>query len=265
MTESKLDDSSTMVPVKLSMLCKPANSTDEPTSSFGKESILQVSATRLTADGVTPFVNDRVQDTCNEMECVSVDQQHSAADKPKEQTTEVQTMGQTEHYSAYVTGSFSTGLSGPHSLPGQVCALEKTTLMIRNIPHAYTQEELLLECPTPASYDFFYLPFNNRLQRNLMYAFINFTTAEAALKFKNHWQGRTLASYLSQKSLNIGFADVQGRDENLRQLRKKRLLRTNDKGSQPLVFRNGERIPFEIALAELDAGNSSLADQRVDS
>lgn len=131
----------------------------------------------------------------------------------------------------------------------------RTTLMIRNIPSLYTPETLLQEWPNTTNYDFFYLPFNSRLQRNLMYVFINFTSHEAALEFKARWQKTRLASYTCQKPLNIGFADVQGRDENLRQLKKKRLLHTKNRLCQPLVFRNGARMPLEMALSELEAND----------
>jgi hypothetical protein len=130
-----------------------------------------------------------------------------------------------------------------------------TTLMIRNIPSPYTPEALLQEWPNEGTYDFLYLPYSSRLQRNLTYVFINFTTPEAALDFKYRWQKMRLVRYSSQKPLNIGVADVQGRDENLRQLRKKRLLHTKVKQCQPIVFRNGVRIPLERALADLETGD----------
>lgn len=93
-----------------------------------------------------------------------------------------------------------------------------------------------------------------------MYAFINFNTSQAALEFKKRWHKKRLPCFYNQQCLNISFSDVQGRDEHLRQLRKKRLSQTKDKMSQPLIFRNDERIPLKIALAELDIGHSSLAD-----
>jgi hypothetical protein len=127
-----------------------------------------------------------------------------------------------------------------------------TTLMIRNIPPPYTPEDLIQEWPNDSTYDFFYLSFNSRLQRNLTYAFINFTSPEAALEFKCQWQNMRLGRHPSQKPLNIGVADMQGRDENLRQLRKKRLLYTKTRQCQPVVFRSGVRIPLEKAIAQLD-------------
>jgi len=153
---------------------------------------------------------------------------------------------------AALQGAFS--VNGP---PSEIYDGPRTTLMIRNIPSLYTPETLLQEWPNIGAYDFFYLPFNSRLQRNLMYVFINFTTPEGALKFKQQWQKTRLPSYTCQKPLNIGFADVQGKDENLRQLKKKRLLHTKNKLCQPLVFRNGYRLPLEVALADLEANDSS--------
>jgi len=136
-----------------------------------------------------------------------------------------------------------------------------TTLMIRNIPSPFTPDLLLQEWPNNGTYDFFYLPYSGRLQRNLTYVFINFTSPAAALEFKCYWQRRRLVRYTSQKPLNIGFADVQGRDENLRQLRKKRLLYAKTKHCQPIVFRNGIRTPIHFAIADLVLKDEPSDDQ----
>jgi len=234
-----------------------------------RQSTLQVASTHLAVGGRTPsragllLLNDRIQDTFSKLEWLSIDPRDTAVDKAKHQIYSDQTIRQNEGYTARPTGSVYEAWSGSLSLSDEVCELPKTTLMIRNIPQAYTAETLLQEWPNTASYNLFYLPCSWRLKQNLMYAFIDFTTAEAAVEFKNYWQKRRLASYSCQKPLNIGFADVQGRDENLRQLKKKRLLHTKNHMSQPLVFRNGERMPLEMALAELELGDSSYRVQRL--
>eukprot|EP00418_Pyrodinium_bahamense_P012640 CAMPEP_0179110982 /NCGR_PEP_ID=MMETSP0796-20121207/51819_1 /TAXON_ID=73915 /ORGANISM="Pyrodinium bahamense, Strain pbaha01" /LENGTH=582 /DNA_ID=CAMNT_0020809127 /DNA_START=30 /DNA_END=1776 /DNA_ORIENTATION=- len=56
-----------------------------------------------------------------------------------------------------------------------------TTLTIRNVPGRYTQDRLIEEWGPEYSYDFLYLPHSLRDQRSKGYAFVNFTTHEAAL------------------------------------------------------------------------------------
>lgn len=126
-----------------------------------------------------------------------------------------------------------------------------TTLMIRNIPVMYTQEALVLEWPNNGTYDFFYLPFSCSSQRNLTYAFINFTSHAAAMDFKNRFEKNRLAHYTARKPLNVSCADVQGRDENLLQLRKKRIWRLKVKQCQPLIYDDGVRISLAEAFRRL--------------
>lgn len=136
------------------------------------------------------------------------------------------------------------------------CERAPTTLMIRNIPVMYTQDALVLEWPNNGSYDFFYMPYSCSLQRNLTYAFINFTSHEAAMEFKDKWEKNRLPHFTSRKPLNISCADVQGRDENLWQLKKKRIWRLKVKQCQPLVFDLGEQISLSEAFRRL-----SMADR----
>lgn len=134
----------------------------------------------------------------------------------------------------------------------------KTTLMVRNIPVMYTQEMLLMEWPNNNTYDFLYLPYSCSMQRNLTYAFINFTSTAAACEFKAKWQKMRLAHYMARKPLNISFADLQGRDDNLLQLKKKRFWRIKIKQCQPIIFENGERISLAQALHKLEANDAQM-------
>jgi hypothetical protein len=131
------------------------------------------------------------------------------------------------------------------------CKIPPTTLMIRNIPVMYTQEALVLEWPNNGLYDFFYLPWSCSQQRNLTYAFINFTSHQAALNFKSRWQKQRLAQFTARKPLNISCADVQGRDANLWQLQKKRIWRLKVKECQPLIFENGVQISLSEAFRRM--------------
>lgn len=128
----------------------------------------------------------------------------------------------------------------------------QTTLMIRNVPVLYTREMLLQEWPNDATYDFLYLPYSCSMQRNLSYAFVNFTSEAAATAFMQQWQKKRLAHYTSRKPLNVSYADVQGRDSNLWQLKKKRVKRIKINQCQPMIFENGHRVPLVDALKTLE-------------
>jgi hypothetical protein len=139
------------------------------------------------------------------------------------------------------------GFCGPIAFSGV-----PTTLMIRNIPPKYTQETLVLEWPNHGTYDFFYLPYSCSTQQNLTYAFINFTSHEAALQFKSRWEKRRLNQFSNRKPLTISCADVQGRDENIWQLKKKRNWRLRVKQCQPLICDdNGHQISLAEAFRSL--------------
>jgi hypothetical protein len=132
------------------------------------------------------------------------------------------------------------------------------TLMIHNIPVQYTQEMLMTEWPNNGDYDFLYLPLNNCSNRNLTYAFVNFTTAEAAHTFQNCWQSQYLKHFRGCSPLTITKADVQGREQNLMKLVEKRTPKRRSKypksqRCQPIVFENGIAISLEDALSSMHA------------
>lgn len=130
----------------------------------------------------------------------------------------------------------------------------KTTLMIRNVPVLYTRELLSEEWPSFGTYDFLYLPYSCSTQRNLSYAFMNFTSEAAALAFVQQWHKKRLPLYTSRKPLNISFADVQGLDANLWELKKKRVTRIKVAQCQPMLFNvHGERMDLMDSLNQLTA------------
>jgi len=147
--------------------------------------------------------------------------------------------------------SVDTDKAFPCSAPDLKVAGSKTTLMIRNVPVMYTEEMLLAEWPNVDTYDFLYLPKSSSLQRNLSYAFINFTTESAAAAFQQLWQKRRLAHFSSRKPLNISIADVQGRDENLRRLKMNSSGRTKTR-CHPLIFEQGKRVQLDLSADGLE-------------
>lgn len=129
-----------------------------------------------------------------------------------------------------------------------------TTLMIRNIPAMYTQDELAAEWPNNGTYNFFYLPTSHTTTKgNKTFAFINFTSPQAAVAFKELWDKQRLSQFQARRTLNITCADVQGRDANMWQLRKGHNWRLKNKECQPLIFEYGVQIPFDEGMGRLSA------------
>jgi hypothetical protein len=96
----------------------------------------------------------------------------------------------------------------------------KTTLMIRNLPYSLSLDDLLatLEKSGFKQFcDYCYLPHNFERHTNQGFAFVNFTSAEAAQAFMDQWQGSTQfqTAHLN-KPLLISVAEVQGRETNFK-------------------------------------------------
>ncbi|KAL5779533.1 hypothetical protein ACOSQ2_010270 [Xanthoceras sorbifolium] len=107
----------------------------------------------------------------------------------------------------------------------------KTSLMIKNIPNHFDRHDLLKildkHCraekskaklrsdPCRSEYDFVYLPMDFGFRANLGYAFVNFTSGAAALRFctafdKYEWE--VAATGLKKKICEITCAAIQGKD-----------------------------------------------------
>eukprot|EP00931_Biecheleriopsis_adriatica_P046723 TRINITY_DN26856_c0_g2_i1.p1 TRINITY_DN26856_c0_g2~~TRINITY_DN26856_c0_g2_i1.p1 ORF type:complete len:603 (+),score=92.39 TRINITY_DN26856_c0_g2_i1:72-1880(+) len=92
-----------------------------------------------------------------------------------------------------------------------------TSVMMKNVPSKYTQQKLMREINTVGflgHYDFFYLPLQPHGHGNRGFAFINFSTPEAAQMFYTTFQGKQLRRFTSETPLAILPADVQGFEQN---------------------------------------------------
>lgn len=100
----------------------------------------------------------------------------------------------------------------PTVLPGQ-----ETTLFITGIPARYTSDHLRQRWHNE-SIDFLHLPWNQKQGRTVAYAFVNFTSAGAAIDFCRRWEGEVLPSNGRPRPLRIQNAVIQGLEANLRNL-----------------------------------------------
>mmetsp|Transcript_39541 Transcript_39541/g.102311 ORF Transcript_39541/g.102311 Transcript_39541/m.102311 type:complete len:258 (-) Transcript_39541:196-969(-) len=152
--------------------------------------------------------------------------------------------------------STTDGSSSEHSfMLGDSCLAtdvnttqDKTTLMVRNVPVMYTQEMLLEEWKFSGKFDFLYLPRTACGQTNLSYAFINFASEADAVAFQAAWHKKRVVQFTSRMKLSISFAEVQGLQANLTQLRKKRTRCSDPKQCQPLVLVGDQYLSLPDAL-----------------
>ncbi|EXC24665.1 hypothetical protein L484_008436 [Morus notabilis] len=132
--------------------------------------------------------------------------------------------------------SSSEVLPAPNLMHGSA---NDTTVMIRNIPSKYTRRMLLdfldNHCmlqnqrvvnnnaagendqhPIISAFDFLYLPMDFRTELNKGYAFVNFTSPEAASTFSEATNGQTWDHFHSSKITRIARAKFQGKDKIVR-------------------------------------------------
>merc|ERR1719359_430932 len=113
----------------------------------------------------------------------------------------------------------------------QVGIEELTTVMIRNIPCKYTQHDLMEDITTITPlFNFVYLPQSKRIDGNIGYAFVNFTTPEVAQDFQERFNGFTFPKQpTSSKIADVVFAVLQGLRENIKFYKKSKVRKTDNR------------------------------------
>ncbi|KAL2513217.1 RRM 2 domain-containing protein [Abeliophyllum distichum] len=159
--------------------------------------------------------------------------------------------------------------SRPTSLSIQDFSLSgKTTVMIKNIPNQFRRDDMLKyldqRCQAYSlEYDFFYLPMDFRSKDNLGYAFVNFTTAVAAVKAMEilqnyHWGTiqTCKGTFVSKKICEVTPARIQGK-KNLVARFQNSIFSCDGLDFLPVVFdppRNGSKPNSEeVVVGRLKA------------
>eukprot|EP00842_Homolaphlyctis_polyrhiza_P007064 jgi/Hompol1/947/HPOL_003323-RA len=127
---------------------------------------------------------------------------------------------------------------------------QRRTLMIKNIPNKYTQAmflELLNET-VGGQYDFVYLRIDFKNRCNVGYAFVNFASAEAIVRFAERHVGRPWARFKSEKICGMAFAAIQGRRSLVDKFRNSSVM-LEDEVYRPRIFYTsgplrGQEEPF---------------------
>jgi hypothetical protein len=153
-----------------------------------------------------------------------------------------------ESFSRFERGNpvpFSACSSGSASLDH-----ERTTLMLSNIPTRCKQAHLLKIWPADGTYDFLYLPCRFGEHTNFGYAFINFVSHDLAKQFCELWQEMPMAlgKQPGSKPLMITWADIQGRDQNIKHSLNRKIKRIRNPQFQPAIFQGRQRLDFNKYL-----------------
>jgi hypothetical protein len=113
------------------------------------------------------------------------------------------------------------------------------TIMMRNVPNKYTQNQLIdeLNCRGfSGTFDFIYLPIDPDTDANRGYAFVNFDDPSDAQLFKAEFDGCRMSHFDSHKFLTVTPATLQGFDANYSHYANARVNR-GDPAKRPMFFR----------------------------
>jgi len=125
----------------------------------------------------------------------------------------------------------------------------KTTVQLRNVPPAFSRRLLLglLDVQGFSGlYDFVYLPVDFSSEDSLGYAFINFTHAEDAWKFRQLFNvPEPPGLQREQRICSTSWSFWQGLSENIRRYRNSPVMGKNVPDDfKPALFSQGKRVAF---------------------
>lgn len=115
-----------------------------------------------------------------------------------------------------------------------------TTLMLRNVPVSWNQEDLLdfVDNSFFGSYDFLFLPVDLERDGNVGYAFVNFCSPQVAEKCRAAFDQQVLQGQATP--LEVTFATVQGYIQNIEHWRNSPICMAKEARWRPLVMINGQ-------------------------
>jgi len=95
---------------------------------------------------------------------------------------------------------------------------QPTTLMFRNVPNCYTQDDLLNELEEfglGGAFDFVYLPMDKSTKASVGYAFVNFVSPSWAASLLEGEHGLHFSRHRKNKEVIVSVAHLQGLAANL--------------------------------------------------
>lgn len=134
------------------------------------------------------------------------------------------------------------------------------TVMVRYIPSKYSQNKLMNEINRAGfegTYDFFYVPLDNRNYGNRGFAFINFLSAQLAEEFYNKYHGKKFKHFEKEVTRDIAVmpADVQGFEESAKRFYTAGLRKKKNQGEP--VFLKPVKIDVKEKAPHLSDSHSA--------
>lgn len=127
-------------------------------------------------------------------------------------------------------------------------ALQLTTVMMRNLPDAYTRQmvlDLLVAAGYEGSFDLVYVPINFDSNLNLGCAFVNFVEPDAADTFRRQISGFSDWCVPSDKVCEATWGEARGLSALIDRYRNSPVMHDSvPEQFKPALFRGFERIPF---------------------
>jgi hypothetical protein len=142
-----------------------------------------------------------------------------------------------------------TDLASTYAHQGEV-----TTVMLKNVPRTYTQEELLEELVTRLGtsdiFDFFYLPWDLAADLNVGYAFVNFRDASCAAQCVKMFSQSGFRHTTKGRPCKACPAHIQGLHNNLQHFADRAV--SDSHTHYPIIMWHGERLKLGRVMAALD-------------
>lgn len=128
-----------------------------------------------------------------------------------------------------------------------------TTIMLRNLPRAWTVETILkkIHAAGPGEYDLINMPWDDTRDTNIALCFVNFVSHEAAKKAFSHLVEVSLSNPWSPRTSScVSQSAIQGFQSNLAYYVASINRSTSNDQHAPWVFKNGVRIDVNEAIDE---------------
>uniref|UniRef100_A0A7S4S6I3 RRM domain-containing protein n=1 Tax=Alexandrium monilatum TaxID=311494 RepID=A0A7S4S6I3_9DINO len=136
-----------------------------------------------------------------------------------------------------VTRSSAEGVAARRSLE-----FGDTTLLVRNIPSGYTQEQLLEEFDLVRYADLFFLPTKSAGSLNRGYGLINFRGDEDARAFQQRWHRGALQHTSRSRPLVLCRSQTQGFWPTLESITRWVRQRPGEEQTTPIIFGGFRRL-----------------------